>query len=131
MTTPEDREEIGVGADLRVELDPDDLDVVGGSGADQLVVGIGDVTLRVANLSLHHSGHTLKRQLHPPETPGSELRELEPGLIRTVRVRVQSRVVVGNAGGASDLLRNARHCWSSSSPTSLTSQKGQGLIENL
>lgn len=106
MTTPEKREQIGVRTDLGIELDPDNLNVVGGSGAYQVVIRIGYVTLRVSDLSLHHSSHSLKRQLHSPETPGSELCELVGGIVRTIRIRLQSRVVFGSA---TRLLRTGRH----------------------
>lgn len=84
MAAPENREEVGVGAKRRVEVDPNHLGVVGVSGADELVIGIGYMTLRVANLRLHHTLHTLERQLHTPEAPGTELGQFQTRFDRTV-----------------------------------------------
>ena len=45
MAAPENRKKIGVGADFRVELDTDHLDMVCGTGAYKLVIWIRDMTL--------------------------------------------------------------------------------------
>lgn len=89
MAAPEKREEIGVGASYRVVLDPNHLDVVGVSGANEFVVRIGDVTLSVADFSLDDTGESLKCQLHSPEATGSELCKLETGF-GLVKIRVES-----------------------------------------
>lgn len=88
MARPEEGEEVGVGADLRVELDPDHLDVVRLPGADQLVGRVGHVALRVPDLGLHDAHHPLERQLHPPEAARPELRELVAGAAGSIEVRV-------------------------------------------
>lgn len=98
MARPKEVEEIGVGAHFRVKLDPNNLHVVGGSAADQFVVRIRHVTPRVSDFGLDDSDESLKRELHSPEATGSELSELVGRVVRGIRIRIQSRVVVTNAG---------------------------------
>lgn len=93
MAGPEDGEEVGVGAGLRVELEADHLDVVGGTRADQLVVRVVNVALRVADFGLGNANHPLERQLDSPEAPCPELRELEARFVRGIQIRIQGRVV--------------------------------------
>ena len=93
MSRPKEMKQIGVGAYYGVELDPNHLNMVGGSGAYQLVVWIRGVTLRVSNLSLHHTNDSLKGQLHTPEATRSELSQLVVRVIRNIRIRVKGRVV--------------------------------------
>jgi len=76
MAGPENREEISVGAEVRVELDPDDLNMVSGFSADQSVIRVRCVALRVPNFGLDDAGHSLEWELNAPETAGAELGEL-------------------------------------------------------
>jgi hypothetical protein len=117
VASPKEREQIGVGANLRVELDTHHLHVVGGSGAHQLVVRIRVVTLGVPNLRPHHPDDSLKRQLHSPEAPGSELGELVTRIVRSIRIWIKSRVVV-----VADVVRNGSH--SSTLPVSIDQREG-------
>jgi len=55
MARPEKREEVGIRANFRVKLDPDNLNVVGGFGAYKFVSRVRDVTLRVAYFSFDHT----------------------------------------------------------------------------
>ena len=114
MARPKEREEIGVRANFRVKLDPHHLHVVRGSGAHQLVIRIRHVTLRIPNLSLHHSSHSLKRKLHTPETPGSELSKLVTRVVRSIRIQVQSWVfvvVVSCGGHFLQMKKNTLYLW--------------------
>lgn len=89
---PEEREEVGVGAHIGVELDPNHLHMVGGSGADELIGWVRDVALREPHLRLHHPNKALKRKLHPPEAPCSELSQLQTRVVWAIRIPFQSRV---------------------------------------
>ncbi|KAF7838224.1 hypothetical protein G2W53_006706 [Senna tora] len=99
MARPEEREEIGVGAELRVELDPNNLNVIGASGAYQSVGRIGNVTLRISDFGLDDADDSLKGELHSPEATSSELSELVGRVVRGIRIRFQSRVVAGSHCG--------------------------------
>lgn len=94
MSRPKQIKQCCVGADFRVELDPNHLNMVGGSGAYQFVVRIRGVTLWISNLSLHNTLNSLKRQLHAPEATRSELSKLVTRVFRSIRIRVESRAVV-------------------------------------
>lgn len=89
---PENIKQSSVGANSRVEMDPNHFSVVGGSGADQFVIRVMNVALRVAHFSLHHALHSLKCQFYPPEATGGELRQLQTRLRRRVRVGLQGWV---------------------------------------
>lgn len=92
MARPEKREEVGIGANLRVKLDSHDLDVVSSAGANEFVIRIVDVTLRVSDLRLQYPKNSLKRKLHSPETACSELSKLVSGIIGLVQIRIEGRV---------------------------------------
>lgn len=99
MASPENGEEIGIRADLRVKLDANNLNVVGDTGAHKFVIGARNVALRVAHLRLQDTDHSLKRQLYSPEAPCSKLRELMTRSMRLVEIWIQSRVaVIANPG---------------------------------
>lgn len=86
MARPERREQVLVLALPGIVLDPDNLGVVGGPGADILVGDLVEVPLTVSDLGLGHPGHPLERELHPPEAPRPELRKFLPRR-RHVQVR--------------------------------------------
>lgn len=92
MSGPEKREEVTVGANRRIELDPNHLDVVSNTGANQFVIRVVRVTLRVPNLCLHNAFHSLERQLYTPEAPGRELGELQTRSIRIGQIRIKCRI---------------------------------------
>jgi hypothetical protein len=75
VAAPENSEEVSIRANRGVELDPNNLGVLSGTGANQLVSRIGYVTLRVPDLCFDHSLNTLKGEFHSPEAPGTELGE--------------------------------------------------------
>ena len=112
MASSKEREQIGVEANLRVELDPHHLHVVGGSFTHQLVVRIQGVALGVPNVHPHHADHSLKHQLHSPEAPGSELGKLVTRIIQSVRIWIKSKVMV-----VANVVRNGGH--SSTVPVSI------------
>lgn len=55
MAGPKEGEQVGVWTNRRVEFNPDNFGVIGGSGADQSVIRVMDVTLRVADFCFHDS----------------------------------------------------------------------------
>lgn len=95
VARPEDVEEVVELAGGDVVVDADDLVVVGGAGADVLVGRVVEVPLAVSHLGASHAGDALERELHAPEAPGAELRELVPGrravLIGALRQRRRRR----------------------------------------
>ena len=54
MAGPEEREKVGVGANILVKLNPNHLGMVGGSGADKLVGWVRHMPLRETHFRLHH-----------------------------------------------------------------------------
>lgn len=76
MPCPEHVEQSVEAALLGVELDPDDLGVVGGARAHVLVAGIVQEPLGVPDLGLRHARDSLEGQLDPPEATSPKLREL-------------------------------------------------------
>lgn len=96
MTRPKDGKQVRIWADLRVELDPNHLGVVSGSGADQLVIRVVDVALGVPNLGLDHADDPLKPELGSPEATRPELSKLVTRVIRSVGIGVESWVGSGS-----------------------------------
>lgn len=76
MSGPERVKKRVVAALLGVELDPDDLGMVGSPRADVLVAGIVQEALAVPDLGLGHARDPLEGQLNPPEAARPELCEL-------------------------------------------------------
>lgn len=76
---PEGIKQVLVAARLGVELNPNDLGVVGGAGADVVVRRIVKVALRISDLGLRHAGDSLEGQFDAPEAAGAELGELLAG----------------------------------------------------
>ena len=92
MLGPEDVEEDLVGAGLGVVVHAHHLGVPRAAAADVAVGRLVAVALRVAHLRARHARETLVRQLHAPEAPRRELRQLKALAGRRVGVRPQGRV---------------------------------------
>lgn len=73
---PEEREQVGVRAELRVEHDPNNLHVIGNSRADQFVSWMWSVALRVTNLGFDHAFKSLEGKLCSPKAASAELCKL-------------------------------------------------------
>lgn len=91
MPGPERVQESVEAAFLGVELDPDDLGVVGGTRAHVFVAGTMHEPLGVPDLGLGNARDSLEGQLNPPEATGPELCELLPRggnvVVRSLRNR--------------------------------------------
>lgn len=98
MTGPEDVKQLLVGTDCGIEVDPNDLSVIGVAGADEFVGGIVEVALRVADLGLYHALDSLVREFHAPEAAGGELGQLQVWLHRGVQIWGLGRIC-GVIGG--------------------------------
>lgn len=95
VARPEEREEVGEGANFRVELDPDDFDVICRAGADQFVIRVVDAALGIADLRLDDAGEALEGELDSPETAGSEMSELVSRVVGFVEIGLQGRIRLG------------------------------------
>lgn len=76
MANPKGIEKIFVAALVGIELNSDDLGVVGGACADVVVSGIMEEPLAVSDFRLRDAWNSLEGELHAPEASGAELREL-------------------------------------------------------
>lgn len=92
MAGPEEVEEGGVGADGGIELEANDLDVVGLAGADKLVGGVTGMALGESHLRLGHTMDPLEGKLHPPEAACGKLGKFMAGDLRRVQIRGQCRI---------------------------------------
>lgn len=77
MLIPENIKQSSIRAEIRVELNPHNFSVFGGSGADLLVSRVMDMALRVAHFGVGHTLQPLVSQLDAPEATGRELGEFQ------------------------------------------------------
>ena len=85
---PEDGEEVGVRAEFRVEHDPNNLHVIGCSGADLFVSWIWGVALRVTNFGFDHACKALEGELDSPKAASAELCKLVGWIFRDIGILV-------------------------------------------
>lgn len=78
MPRPEGIKQVLVLARPGIVLNPNDLIVVRHPRAHILIARLVEVPLAIPHLRLRHPRNPLERELHAPEAPGPELRELLP-----------------------------------------------------
>lgn len=60
MARPKEGEKMRIGTNIRVKLDPNNLHMVGGSGAYQFIIRVVNVALRIPDFGFDDARESLK-----------------------------------------------------------------------